>query len=269
MIKRLDHIGIAVKNLDEAVAKYGKLLGLKPSVVTEVPREKVKAALLPADDFRLELLEGTAPDSVITRFIERHGEGQHHLCVEVDDIEREVAEVKQRGAEIVGEGVREGLVGKVAFVHPKSARGVLWELAQISRRDTPKTKTGVRHGHVAIAVKNEHEATAEYQKHFGLHLALQDFGAGLDINRSYFDLENGDIELMEQVHDGIVTRFVEKNGEGFYCVYFTVEDRDVLTDRLKAEGVRLIEDGRTKFIHPRESHGVLIALTPSGGQRGG
>jgi methylmalonyl-CoA/ethylmalonyl-CoA epimerase len=126
---RIDHIGIAVRDLASAVKEY-EALGFEVERVEEVPTEKVRAAFLPLGDSHLELLEPTEPGSVIARFLEKRS-GIHHICVLVDDIEAELARLKSAGVALVDETPRPGAGGsRVAFVHPRAAGGVLLELKQ-------------------------------------------------------------------------------------------------------------------------------------------
>jgi methylmalonyl-CoA/ethylmalonyl-CoA epimerase len=128
-ILKIDHLGIAVPNLSEAV-KAWEILGLRLEGVHDVPTEKLRAAFLPIGDVRLELLEPTEPGSVIARFLESR-KGLHHVCVEVDDIEAALTELKARGVQLLDDAPRVGAGGcRVAFVHPRSAAGVLLELKQ-------------------------------------------------------------------------------------------------------------------------------------------
>ncbi len=130
MIKKLDHIGIAVKNLDEAVDLYKKL-GFELKEVEEVAEQKVKVAMLPVGESKIELLEATSEDSAIAKFIERRGEGIHHIAVNVDDIEKALENAKSNGLKLIDEKPRIGAGGKkVAFVHPKSTKGVLLEFVE-------------------------------------------------------------------------------------------------------------------------------------------
>ena len=126
---KIDHLGIAVPDLAEALAAY-RALGFELESTHEVPTEKVRAAFLPVGESRLELLEPTEPDSVIARFLQKRS-GLHHVCVLVDDIEAALGELKARGAELLDAVPRPGAGGsRVAFVHPRSAGGVLLELKQ-------------------------------------------------------------------------------------------------------------------------------------------
>jgi methylmalonyl-CoA/ethylmalonyl-CoA epimerase len=128
-IKKIDHLGIAVKDLTEAVKAY-ETLGFAVEARHDVPTEKVRTAFLPVGESHLELLEPTDPSSVIARFLEKRS-GLHHVCVLVEDIDAALAELKARGVPVLDETPRVGAGGcRVAFVHPRGAAGVLLELKE-------------------------------------------------------------------------------------------------------------------------------------------
>jgi len=128
-ILKIDHLGIAVASLAEAVKSY-EMLGFHVGETHDVPTEKVRAAFLAVGESQLELLEPTEPGSAIARFLEKRS-GLHHVCVLVDDIDGALAELKARGVPLVDEAPRTGAGGcRVAFVHPRGAAGVLLELKQ-------------------------------------------------------------------------------------------------------------------------------------------
>ena len=128
-VLKIDHLGIAVPSLDEAVRAY-EALGFAVESTHLVPTEKVRAAFLPVGESRLELLEPTDPTSVIARFLEKRS-GLHHVCVLVEDIEQALAELRARGVAPIDESPRVGAGGcRVAFIHPKAAGGVLLELKE-------------------------------------------------------------------------------------------------------------------------------------------
>jgi methylmalonyl-CoA/ethylmalonyl-CoA epimerase len=132
-ILKLDHLGIAVKDLAEAVRTY-EALGFVVEATHEVPTEKVRTAFLPVGESHLELLEPTDPTSVIARFLEKRS-GLHHVCVLVDDIDAALAELRARGVPVLDETPRPGAGGcRVAFVHPRGAAGVLLELKEEKAR---------------------------------------------------------------------------------------------------------------------------------------
>jgi methylmalonyl-CoA/ethylmalonyl-CoA epimerase len=127
----LDHIGIAVKDLSAALAFYRDALGLDVEAPEEVASERVRARFIPVGGPRLELLEGTSPESAIAKYIEKRGPGLHHITLRVDDIAQALAHLKARGVRLVDEAPRSGAEGSlIAFVHPASTGGVLIELKQ-------------------------------------------------------------------------------------------------------------------------------------------
>lgn len=129
MILKIDHLGIAVKDLAEAKRTY-EGLGFRIEAEHDVPSEKVRAAFIGVGESHLELLEPTDPTSVIAKFLEKRS-GLHHVCLLVDDLEKSMAEMKASGALLLDEVPRIGAGGcRVAFIHPKSAAGVLLELKQ-------------------------------------------------------------------------------------------------------------------------------------------
>ena len=131
-ILKIDHLGIAVKDLAEAVKSY-EALGFAVDATHDVPTERVRTAFLPAGESHLELLEPTDPTSVIARFLEKRS-GLHHVCVLVEDLDAALAELKARGVPVLDETPRVGAGGcRVAFVHPRGAAGVLLELKESAR----------------------------------------------------------------------------------------------------------------------------------------
>lgn len=127
----IDHIGVAVRSLDRTLEFYRDALGIEPSHRTEVDHEHVEVAVLPIGGGRIELLRATSQDSVIDRFIERHGEGLHHVAVQVDDLDAAVERLKRSGSRLVGEKIQIGAEGyRYIFVHPASTGGILLELVQ-------------------------------------------------------------------------------------------------------------------------------------------
>jgi methylmalonyl-CoA epimerase len=128
----LDHIGIAVASIDDALAFYRDALGLEIEAPEVVPSQRVKAHFIPAGESALELLEATAEDSPIAKFVQKRGPGLHHITLRVDDIGAALAELRARGVRLIDESPRPGAHGSpVAFIHPSSAHGVLIELKEV------------------------------------------------------------------------------------------------------------------------------------------
>jgi methylmalonyl-CoA/ethylmalonyl-CoA epimerase len=129
MIKQIDHLGIAVRSLDETVPVYEKALGLRCEHREEVPSQKVRTAFFDVGGVHLELLEPTSPESPIAKFLADRGEGIHHIAFRTDNITDQLAQAAGAGMRLIHEKPFEGAAGKlVAFLHPKSTHGVLTEL---------------------------------------------------------------------------------------------------------------------------------------------
>jgi methylmalonyl-CoA/ethylmalonyl-CoA epimerase len=130
-VKRIDHIAIVVSNLDEATTLYQDVLGLKVDHTEEIAEQEVVVACLPSGDSEIELLQPINETSGVAKYLAKHGPGIHHICLEVDDIEQSLADLKAAGAQLINEQPTTGAGGKrIAFVHPKSTNGVLLELYQ-------------------------------------------------------------------------------------------------------------------------------------------
>jgi methylmalonyl-CoA/ethylmalonyl-CoA epimerase len=127
---RVDHIAIAVNNLDEAVKDYQKMLNVDKLEIEEVPNEKVRVAMLMLEDTRIELMEPMVQDSPISKFLQDRGEGIHHIAITADNIEKDVARASENGMKMLG-GLRTGSYERrITFIHPKSLHGVLTEFCE-------------------------------------------------------------------------------------------------------------------------------------------
>jgi methylmalonyl-CoA/ethylmalonyl-CoA epimerase len=130
-VKHIDHIGIAVKDLQAAVTWYEETLGIKASGEETVDEQKVKVAFLPCGEGELEFLESTDPEGPIARFIEKNGEGVQHIALRVESIDDALEELKAKGVRLIDQTPRYGAGGaRIAFVHPKETKGVLLELCE-------------------------------------------------------------------------------------------------------------------------------------------
>jgi methylmalonyl-CoA/ethylmalonyl-CoA epimerase len=130
MIKRVHHIAIAVKNLKDSAALFEKLLGIKPHI-SDAPCQKVTEAIFKiGNEVEINLVEPTGPDSAVAKFLEKRGEGLHHIAMEVDDVNRELKAMEEKGVRLIDKEGREGVAGQIGFLHPGSANSVLIELVQ-------------------------------------------------------------------------------------------------------------------------------------------
>ncbi|MEM8526537.1 MAG: methylmalonyl-CoA epimerase [Bacteroidota bacterium] len=128
---KLEHIGIAVKDIQSSNDLFEQLLGAAPYKMEEVASENVKTSFFQTGESKVELLEASSPDSAISKFIEKRGEGIHHIAFEVEDIHASMKEMRQKGFRLLNEQPKQGADNKlVCFIHPKSTNGVLVELCQ-------------------------------------------------------------------------------------------------------------------------------------------
>jgi methylmalonyl-CoA/ethylmalonyl-CoA epimerase len=131
-IKSINHVAIVVEDMDESLTFWRDALGIELREVRDVPAEKSQVAFLPLDGSEVELVKPTSDDSGIAKYLAKRGEGLHHLCLEVDDIEGMLAQLKTKGIRLINEEPRKASDGKrYAFVHPESTSGVLVELYQL------------------------------------------------------------------------------------------------------------------------------------------
>jgi methylmalonyl-CoA/ethylmalonyl-CoA epimerase len=128
-MRKIEHIGIAVKNLDESNSLFKKLLGVTHYKIEEVESEGVRTSFFQVGDIKIELLEATRPDSPIAKFIEKKGEGIHHIAFDVEDVDGKLKSLSNDGFQLINEKPKEGADDKmIAFLHPKSTHGVLVEV---------------------------------------------------------------------------------------------------------------------------------------------
>ncbi len=133
MPRRIDHVAIIVRNIEQALAFYRDTLGITPGEIRDVPTEQVRIAFLPLGGpggSEIELIEPTTPDSSLVKFLEKRGEGLHHICLEVDDIDAALQEMQAKGAPVLDKEPRLAAEGRAIFLHPKGTNGVLLELIE-------------------------------------------------------------------------------------------------------------------------------------------
>ena len=131
-IKKINHVAIVVNDIDSSLAFWEKTLGLELDHIEEVPSQQSRVAFIPLGESEIELVQPTTSDSGMANFLQKRGEGMHHLCLEVADIDATLAEFKAAGVRLIDETARELPGRKMAFIHPKSANGVLVELYELS-----------------------------------------------------------------------------------------------------------------------------------------
>jgi len=134
-ITRIDHIAVLVDDMDKTLSFWRDALGMQLTHVQDVPAENAQIAFLPTGGSEIELVRPTTSDSGLAKYLEKRGPGMHHICLEVDDIEGMLAQLKEKGVQLINEEPRQGEGGKrYAFIHPKSANGVMVELYELPKK---------------------------------------------------------------------------------------------------------------------------------------
>ena len=128
--RHLNHVCIAVRDVEDSMRFYQEVFGVGQGKIEVMPDQGVKAALVPLGGSQLEFIQPTDPTGSVARFIERRGEGVHHICFEVDNLQEKLDALDAKGMELIDRSPREGLAGMIAFIHPRSTRGVLIELVE-------------------------------------------------------------------------------------------------------------------------------------------
>jgi methylmalonyl-CoA/ethylmalonyl-CoA epimerase len=278
---RVDHFSIAVHSIDRALDFLSRYLPVR-----------IRRATRPGytDDFRwcdfyvghvkLELIESARAGSFVERFLERRGEGIHHLSMETDDLEPLLDGLRRDGLRIVDE-FDAGDGEKTAFLSPRSAHGLLLQFWQVARvvepepGETPRTPrlpgldSRMRFDHLSAAVESIPVTFGLLSRHLPIERDVPTHrGYAGDFDLKQFDIGHGGRFRMELIADtsgsSFVRRFLTKRGEGFHHLSIDVEELDPLVARLRADGVRVVDEAdlgngyKTAFVSPRSAHGVLI-----------
>ena len=277
---RVDHVSVAVRDIDTALAFFRRTLPIEMHVEKRPGyTDDFNWCDFYIGPFKLELIEGTRPDSFVQRFIDRRGEGLHHLSLEVQNLAPLLQRLEADGVRIVDRfGTADGEM--TAFISPRSAYGVLvqfWQAPEILEPERPRTaafrlRSGesvtMRVDHLAMAVRSV-DVTFDFLRRYFPVRSGREKHRGYDgsFNLANFRLNGYKIELVEDAltgSAGFVARFLERRGEGLHHISIDVDQLDPLLTQFAADGVRIVDrhdfpNGRkTAFISPRSAHGVLI-----------
>lgn len=275
MLTKIHHVGIVVRNIEEAFGFYRDTLGLPLHKMATVQDQGVKAALLPIGESEIELLEPITPDSGVARFLEKKGGGLHHLCFETDDITAELQGAKDKGLRLIDQQPRSGLAGNIAFLHPQACCSVLVEYAQPVDHSEHASLLGQarerrfiakRLDHLVIAVNDLENAAATYQRNFGLTHEEGHEVPALGIRNTFLPISDSKIEFVTPLGDNSpIARFIADKGEGLYLLSLDVDYLPgavaALTERgIKTNTVKGPSGDDIAFISPQHTHGVLLQL---------
>jgi methylmalonyl-CoA/ethylmalonyl-CoA epimerase len=248
-MRRIHHVGVVVKRLAEAYRFYRDVLGLPLLEEREIRDQGVRAALLAAGDTEIELLEPIEPSTGVGRFLERRGEGLHHLCFETPDVSASLAALKAKNTELIDEKPRPGLAGQIAFLHPRACAGVLVELATPPSGETASSHAsplGLKR--LVIGAQDVEQTAGRFQALFGFpEMAM-----------------NGGPRRMLGVGKGalLVVPAAEVGGtEGMVALSLVAEDFFALTAALRRAGTPRLDGTGEVTVEPAGSHGVHLHIS--------
>ena len=274
MLSKIHHVGIVVRNLEEAYGFYRDTLGLTLGKMATIEEQGVKAALLPVGESEIELLEPITADSGVAKFLERKGGGLHHICFETDNIETELQGAKDKQIRLIDQTPRDGLAGRIAFLHPQACCSVLVEYAQpvdyaehtsLLSQGRSRGFTAKRLDHVVIAVNDLEAAVATYQNNFGLEREEAKDVPALGLRTTFLPIGDAKIEMVTPLGDkSPIGQFIEKKGEGMYLLSLDVDYLDGAIKAFAEKGIKAnVIQGSTgdiAMISPKHTHGVLLQL---------
>ena len=272
VLTRIHHVGIAVRDADQALGFYHGTLGLPITKDAIIPAQGIRAVLLRAGESELELVQPIRPDTGIARFVESHGEGLHHLCFATDDVQAELDHAKALGLPLIDQQPRPGLAGTVFFLHPRATRGVLVELAQPPADDsTGETDRvgaiGIHHfDRLLVAVADLDASAATYAHNFGLQERAQEELPALGAQRRSLPIGASFIDLIAPITgDSPLASFVDSRGDGLFRIALGVRSLPAATEELGHSGLQFEPSDEqpsndSVLLSPSQTHGVQIRL---------
>jgi methylmalonyl-CoA/ethylmalonyl-CoA epimerase len=246
VVRRIHHVALVVNRLAHAYGFYRDTLGLPLLKEATLAEQGVRAALLGAGEVELELIEPLDEDSGVGRYLARHGEGLHHVCFDVPSVDSTLADLRQRGAELIDRTPRVGLAGRIAFLHPRACGGVLVEVATPPPAPDPESPLQLKR--VVIGAREPKRTADLYRGWFTLpEVALNEGPRTM--------LAAGQSALLFVPSD-------EVGGmEGMLALSFVAEEFAALTDACDRAGVRLLRGTGEVTIDPASSHGVHLHIS--------
>jgi len=265
VIDRIHHVGIVVHSADDALGFFRDTLGLAVTEDRVVEEQGVRGVLLAVGENEIELLEPTRDDTGVARFLQSRGQTLHHICFNTDDVVAELARLKGLGVDLIDETPRDGLAGRIAFIHPKAMHGVLVELA------TPPAGGHVSHGkgfdHLAVTVADYPTARATWKQNIGLEVVneIRNEERGMLIAQ----LPSGQcvVELISATSPDspIAARIAEQGERASSMVAIEVADIDAEVAKYRAKGLELpdpapgaLPNSRTSTISAEQAFGLAI-----------
>lgn len=247
-VRRIHHVGIVVRRLEEAYGFYRDTLGLPLVRQAEIADQGVRAALLGAGDSEIELLEPIDREGGVGRFLQRRGEGLHHLCFDTPDVDRAVGDLAARGIELIDRRPRPGLAGRIAFLHPRACAGVLVELASPWAADHAAPPAPLQLKRLVIGADDPARTAQVFRSLFGLEEVAM----------------NGGPRIMLGAGQGalLVVPAGEVGGtEGMVALSLVADDFGALTRACDHRAVQHLRGTGEVTIEPASSHGVHLHIS--------
>ena len=247
MIRKIHHVGIVVEKLARAYGFYRDTLGLPVLKEVEIKDQGVRAALLGARESEIELLEPVQAGTGVARFLEKRGEGLHHLCFETEDVDASLRRLKATGVALIDETPRDGLAGRIGFLHPRACAGVLVELATPVDGSHPETSP-LRLKRVVIGSHDPRETAQIFQRLFALSEQSMNDGP-----RTMLSVGRGALLLVPAEEVGGM--------EGIVALSMVAQDLDDTSARLRDAGAAMLSGTGELTVEPRSSHGVHLHIS--------
>jgi methylmalonyl-CoA/ethylmalonyl-CoA epimerase len=247
MVRRIHHVGIVVEKLTRAYGFYRDTLGLPVLKEVEIKDQGVRAALLGARESEIELLEPVQAGTGVARFLEKRGEGLHHLCFETEDVDASLRRLKASGVTLIDETPRNGLAGRIGFLHPRACAGVLVELATPVDGSHPETSP-LRLKRVVIGSHDPKETAQIFQRLFALSEQSMNDGP-----RTMLSVGRGALLLVPAEEVGGM--------EGIVALSMVAQDLDDTGARLRDAGAAMLSGTGELTVEPRSSHGVHLHIS--------
>jgi methylmalonyl-CoA epimerase len=273
MFTGINHIAVVVRNLEEALRFYHGTLGLALGKQATVADQGVKAALLPVGEDEIELLEPTNPAGGVAKFLEKKGEGVHHLCVETSDIARAIAQAKSLNLQLIDQNPRQGLAGTIGFLHPAACQGILVEMAQPAEGEAHAAQgsNGIRAQRVATifaAVKDRGAAAEAFVRNFGGRLKGESPDPCLGVPRSEVEVGSSRLTLYggaDLSASPVGERILAGRGDGVFGICLKVGDLEAARRHLaeKCVSAETLKGGETSMIWlpAAQANGVNLFLS--------
>jgi methylmalonyl-CoA/ethylmalonyl-CoA epimerase len=267
VIDRIHHVAVIVHSADDALGFFRDTLGLKVTEDRVVEEQGVRGVLLACGENEIELLEPTRNDTGVARFLEQRGQTLHHICFNTDDIEAELARLKAMGVQLIDETPRDGLAGRIAFIHPKAMHGVLIELATPPAGSHVSTEKGFDHLAVSVA---DYEAAKESWKHIvGLEVVNEIYpeGRGMVIGQMPSGQVMVELLAATTADSPLAQRLLDQGERASSMVAIEVADLDAEVAKYRAKGLTMpdpapgaLPNSRTSTISAEQAFGLAIQL---------